>query len=138
MKNSKIRLHWTSLISIGFFGFILWIIYQANVGETNVFFSLVRQVPFGDKLGHFFLFGLLTFLLNLVLKFKVFRHKYILLGTLLVLGFVSVEESSQYWIPSRTFDGIDFLADLIGIALFDFISKYYYIHYFSKNIKPNK
>ncbi len=110
-------------ITILFSCFIIWIIYMANAGQNNAIFEIVKATPYGDKIGHLLLFGLLTLVLNFGLKFRMcIKGKY-LLGTIVVLMFVIVEESSQYWIPTRTFDGIDLIADFIGILLFDFISR---------------
>ncbi|SDJ82033.1 hypothetical protein SAMN04488540_1148 [Ferrimonas sediminum] len=111
------------LLGIGFFGFILWIIYLANSGGDSVFFDLVRHLPYGDKLGHFCLFGLLTLAANLGtgLRTVLFGRWY--LGTTLVSLFVLLEELSQILLPRRTFDLADLAADLAGIVLFTWISK---------------
>ncbi|USD36176.1 VanZ family protein [Ferrimonas sp. SCSIO 43195] len=113
------------LLGIGFFGFILWIIYLANSGGDSVFFDLVRQLPYGDKLGHFCLFGLLTLAANLGTGLKtlpVGRWRWYL-GTTLVSLFVLLEELSQLLLPRRTFDVTDLAADLVGIVLFTWVSK---------------
>jgi VanZ family protein len=101
-----------------FFAFILWVIYLANTGGHSVFFDLVRAIPYGDKVGHFCLFGALTFIATVGLKFKTFRFLKlnIYYGAAFVLLFVIVEELSQGVIPSRTLDAMDLLADFIGIG----------------------
>jgi VanZ family protein len=40
------------------------------------------------------------------------------LGAMIVLTFAGVEEISQYWLPSRTCDIFDFVADTVGVTLF--------------------
>ncbi len=105
---------------LGFFVFILWMIYLANTGGSSVFFDLIRVLPYGDKLGHFCLFGILTFLINLASHCKSFpigrfRINY---GTAAVTIFVLTEEISQRFIPSRTFDLMDLTADALGILSF--------------------
>ncbi|MCK5854509.1 MAG: VanZ family protein, partial [Sulfurovaceae bacterium] len=35
-----------------------------------------------------------------------------------VLTFAGLEELSQYWLPSRTCDVVDFVADMVGVVLF--------------------
>lgn len=112
-----------SFASIVFFGFLLWIIYSADAGHGNVFFSWVKTIRNGDKYGHFFLFGFLTLLLNGALNRRVIGVKYfkIYLGTLLVSTFVVLEELSQAFFPRRTLDAKDLLADALGILVFSLI-----------------
>ena len=113
------------VFSIVFFGFILWVIYLANTGRDSIFFELVRSIPYGDKLGHFCLFGILTLGVNFALKLKtlIFRSYKLYFGSILVLCFAATEELSQYFIPNRTLDSIDFIADISGIAFFSLLTK---------------
>ncbi|MGP1720437.1 VanZ family protein [Shewanella frigidimarina] len=108
----------------GFFGFILWIIYLANTGSQSVFFDVIKHVPYGDKICHMLLFGLLTFVANLALQSRHFTLGRLPLyyGTVLVSIFVLSEEISQGFIPSRTLDIIDLVADAVGIILFSYLS----------------
>jgi len=108
------------LIALGFFGFIGWVIYLANTGQKSVFFELVEAIPYGDKLGHFCLFGLLTLFINLAFKFKTMNiaGRPIYLAVLIVSTFVILEELSQYFVESRTLDFVDLIADFVGIAVF--------------------
>ncbi len=107
-----------------FFCFILWILYLANTGQQSLFFDLLLGVPYGDKISHLCLFGLLTLAANISFKFKTIQYlnRRMYLGTLLVTIFVIIEELSQYFIPSRTLDIYDFMADIIGIVIFTLIS----------------
>ena len=116
------------LILFIFISFIIWILFLANTGQNNVFFDLVKRLPHGDKIGHLSLFGLLTLATNLALRFKILRLGIlqIYIGTLLVIIFVSLEELSQHFIPKRTLDLQDLLADSIGIFIFTLIS--YWLH----------
>ncbi len=125
MLKNKSPFTWFSLLSLCFLGFIIWIIYMANTGQNNIFFQFIKKIPYGDKLGHFSLFGFLTLAFNFGLNFKHIKSTKILLGTLLVFCFCYIEEGSQYWISTRTFDGLDLLADTLGILLFDFVSRIY-------------
>ncbi|KGJ96014.1 VanZ family protein [Colwellia psychrerythraea] len=114
------------LCTIAFFCFILWVIYLANTGQHSIFFQIIAGMPYGDKLGHFCLFGVLTLATNLAFKFKSFNFysMQLFLGTILVFSFVVIEEFSQYFIPNRSFDLIDLSADFIGIAFFTFVTSY--------------
>lgn len=105
------------VLAVCFFLFILWIIYLANTGGKSIFFELVGAVPHGDKLGHMGLFGCLTLLAIFGSKFRTFSCGKINIyyGAAVVLVFVLIEEISQAYIPSRTFEFVDLIADSIGI-----------------------
>ncbi len=113
-----------SLITLSYGLFIGWVIYLANTGQSSIFFQLVRAIPYGDKLGHLFLFGFLTLGLNIALNYKTFnlKQRKIYYGSTIVGVSVLLEELSQYFLPSRTFDVIDLGADIAGILLFSGIS----------------
>lgn len=107
------------LLACCFFAFIVWIIYLANTGGDSIFFEFVKAIPYGDKLGHFGLFGCLTLVAVLGLRFRSFalgRFR-IYYGAALVFMFATGEEFSQAFVPSRTFDLIDLAADLTGIIM---------------------
>jgi polysaccharide biosynthesis protein VpsQ len=95
------------------------LVVLADSGRGRHFFALAALVPAGDKLGHFVLFGILSFLVNLVLRATVWRPgKLILLkGSVVVLSIVSVEEFTQLFFRSRTFDLLDLLAGGLGVWL---------------------
>ena len=54
-----------------FGGFIVGVIYVANTGLEHPGTALVRVLPYGDKLGHIVLWGVLTFLVNLALGWRI-------------------------------------------------------------------
>ena len=88
------------VLSASFLGFILWIIYLANTAQPNVFFNFVASIPYGDKVGHFCLFGFLTLGANFVFKLKKFSFGLfkIYWGSVAVFLFVVIEECSQHFI----------------------------------------
>ncbi len=43
------------------------LIFLANNRSTQYLFRFVRELPFGDKIGHFGLMGVLSFVVNLAL-----------------------------------------------------------------------
>lgn len=108
-----------ALIAVLFFTFIAWIIYLANTGGDSIFFDLVRTIPYGDKIGHIGLFGFLT--LFSIIGFKLrsfgFVKMRIYYGCIPVFLFVVIEEFSQIFISSRTFDSGDLAANMIGILI---------------------
>ena len=105
-----------------FFAFLLTVIQAADRQLARGFFSWVQTIPLGDKLGHFVLMGTLAFLLNSALKGRRIRPG-VQLGGVIVAVFVVAEEISQRWLPWRTFDFGDLLADFLGIASADWLSR---------------
>ncbi len=100
--------------------FVSWIIFQANIGANNLFFSWIRTIPYGDKIGHFCIFGFLTFVSLFASRFHHFYLKRLRVysAALAVTVVVIAEEISQGFIPSRTLDAGDLIADMAGIVLF--------------------
>ena len=132
MLNTQVR--W--LMPLSFFIFISYIIFLADTADHNFAFRLVGHVPYGDKIAHAVLYGVMALLLNYALGFRRVRLPTHLfkpfskihgalanapyIGSIIVLTFATLEEFSQYYIPSRTFDMGDLLADVVGVALFSF------------------
>ena len=102
--------------------FIIAVIYAADRHLARGFFGWVQSVPLGDKAGHFVLMGTLAFLLNRALARRTIPTG-LQLGGAIVAIFVVAEEISQRWLPWRTFDYGDLLADFIGIALADWLAR---------------
>ncbi len=96
------------------------IVFLVDRPATQPLFRFIYNIPFGDKIGHFCLMGLFSFLLNLALNAKAIKCGKInfLLGSLIVLFVVAGEEFSQLWVRGRTFDAGDLLFDFAGIFLF--------------------
>jgi polysaccharide biosynthesis protein VpsQ len=104
--------------------FVVGIIIGSDLGWLRDVTKWVGSLPFGDKWGHFILIGILTFLLNYALDSRMIgigRVK-ILLGCAIVAVAITIEECSQIWIPSRTFDWVDLSANYFGIGLAGFFS----------------
>jgi polysaccharide biosynthesis protein VpsQ len=102
-----------------FFIFVAGIIIGNNLGRFRSIIGWVGNLPFGDKWGHLILIGTLTFLLNYALNgqmLKIGRLK-ILMGCSIVAVGMTIEEFSQMWIPSRTFDLVDLSANYLGITI---------------------
>jgi hypothetical protein len=102
---------------------LLSIILKANLAEYNFAFYAVGDIPYGDKMMHMLLFGVMAWGLNYGLNFKkITIHIPFALhlpkGSLYVALFATLEETSQLFISSRTFDTGDLIANLIGITLF--------------------
>ena len=106
--------------------FILWIIYMADSGDSTIFFDLVKATPYGDKIGHVVLYGLLALGANLSTGCKALRvgNFAIYAGSAAVGIFAVAEELTQCFLPGRTFDLFDVLADGVGILLFSLVSHF--------------
>jgi len=106
-----LTLRW--LYPLSFFIFISYIIFLADSADYNFAFRVVGFIPYGDKICHALLYGVMALLLNRALDFR--RYRGILVGSIVVLSFATLEEFSQYFIVSRTFDMYDLLADFVGV-----------------------
>ena len=112
------------LPSTVFFLFMLLLILLADLDKRTLVFEILRSIPFGDKIAHFTLFGMLALLVNISLQFKQIevKSRQFHLGSVLVLIFAIMEEFSQLAFSSRTFDLVDMLFDLFGIGLLSSVS----------------
>lgn len=83
----------------------------------RAFLGWVNSLPLGDKAGHFFLLGVMALLLNHALAYRTcsIRFTRVQLGGLVILVLITVEEFSQLWLTSRTFDLGDLFANGLGI-----------------------
>jgi len=106
------------LVSGLFFAFVGYLIHAANTGRALFFFEVLDCIPMGDKLVHLVFMGTLAFLLNLMLGGRTLTliGVPILLGSFIAIGFVTIEEFSQMYIPTRKFDWIDLMANYVGVA----------------------
>jgi hypothetical protein len=105
----------------GVYLFILGgIVFLADQKKYQPLFRRIREMPYGDKLGHLILMGTFSFLLNMALKCRTWRRWKIelLKGSLIVALIVTAEEFSQLFVRYRTFDPFDLVFDYIGIFSF--------------------
>ena len=105
---------------LGYASFMYWIITAANTNADNGLISFSAGIPYGDKIAHFFVMGILALLVNLLLSSRrqLVGKREFLLGSLIVAGIVTAEEFSQIFIPARTFSLFDLAADYAGITIF--------------------
>lgn len=107
-------------ISVLFFIFILAIIILADNGSLPPFIRAIYDFQNGDKLGHFILFGLLNFFITYTflsaLPPKPRSWVTLSVGLTLALA-IALEEYSQRYFSTRTFDLIDLLASYLGLIV---------------------
>lgn len=113
--------HFTLLLLI----FILLVVALADSGHLPHFIRQIYDFPYGDKLGHFLLMGLLSLMMNRVALAARPNKKpatVILTVSLILAFFVTLEELSQQFFPSRTFSLLDLASSYAGIAVFAWAS----------------
>ena len=100
--------------------FIILIIVLADSGKLGIL-RVVNQIPGGDKVGHFVLYGILTLLLDLTFIRSLPNRspKLIVVLTGLVLGcIIGLEEYSQQFFSKRTYDLVDLTFSYVGVIFF--------------------
>jgi len=98
---------------------LIIIVFFADSGMMPSFIQNLYAFPAGDKAGHFILMGTLALLLNLCLSkrtISIFSRPW-LLGSMIVLGVVTLEEITQIFFLTRSFDIVDLCFDYLGIFL---------------------
>jgi VanZ family protein len=105
---------------------------MADLGIAAWVFEIAAMLPFGDKLAHMLLAGLLSFLLNNALHCRItsILSVNMLTGNLIAYLLVLMEEVPQYWITTRNLDIKDVLAAIVGIHLFGVLA--------SRNVRKKK
>ncbi len=106
--------------------FVALVIFLANRGIAGKIFGWLYNYPNGDKVGHFFLMGLLAFLASL--GFPTTRARLLRINlpksSLIIAALVAIEEMTQLFSPGRTASFLDLAASLAGILLFGELGAY--------------
>lgn len=103
---------------------IALIIVLADTGNLGVL-GFINQIPYGDKAGHFILFGILTLLLDLTLLHSLPNRdpRLVALSSGLILALIiGVEEYSQQFFTSRTFSLLDLVFSYLGVIFFSWVA----------------
>jgi len=111
-------------LTILFCLFIIGIIVLADLGMLGIL-GILNQIPYGDKAGHFLLYGVLTLLLDLALfrSRPHLRPGLIALQVALVLVLlIRLEEYSQQFFAKRSFDPVDLFFSYLGVAFFSWVA----------------
>jgi VanZ family protein len=115
-------------ISALFLIFVIAVIILVDSGNLPHSIRALYDFPNGDKVGHFILFGLLTFFLTraFLSAFPSRPRGWVTLSVGLILAlFIAAEEWSQQFFSARTFDLLDLLASYAGVATFSFLAVYW-------------
>jgi len=104
--------------------FIITIIILADLGDLGPL-HFIYDVPYGDKLGHFVLYGILALLVDLSL-FQSFPDvdpgRMALLSGLCLALLIGLEEFSQKFFVKRNFDLLDLTAGYLGVICFSWLA----------------
>jgi len=107
------------ILTAAFVLLFVFIIFSADRGTMPRLIASLYDYPYGDKVGHIFLMGALSFLVNLNLacrRIRVGRFR-LLLGSLVIAVLIALEEISQSFFPHRHCDLSDLSASDLGIFL---------------------
>jgi VanZ family protein len=112
-------------LAIIFTLFIVLIIILADVGILNHYVGFIYEVPWGDKAGHFILYGILALLINLAL-FRLYPNQSRIqvaarCGLILAI-LIGLEEFSQKYDAYRTFDLVDLTFSYLGVLFFSWVA----------------
>ena len=125
MKNLPINFYRYLVLSIAwvFFTFYLLIIYSHKESSTISF-------PFLDKVVHFILFFIQSILItNTLYEYSDRNNRIILIASIiLILLFGLIIEIQQIYLPYRTFEIMDLIANFLGVLFGSFV-----VIYFRKN-----
>jgi VanZ family protein len=112
-------------LAILFTLFIFLIILFADLGLLEGPIDVMDSLPFGDKIGHFLLIGMLSFLIisSLIQALPKWDPKRVAIVASLILLFIfTVEEASQGPIRGRDASLADLSANYAGILFFGCIA----------------
>ncbi len=116
----KVKQAWGIALAVYVSALVLLVVLVDRGRMWDPLKDLVWQTPYGDKVAHFLLVGLLS-----GLAVRASRgHRWIwglptaALGVFLL---ATAEELSQRWFPPRTVDLYDFLANTSGIVFFGWL-----------------
>lgn len=109
---------WTRYALLYFLALVAMVVAADN-GRLRAA-RLAHEIPWGDKIGHFVLMGILAFTITAAV-----RRRHILVANTVLILVVVLEEGSQLWLRYRHFEVLDLVANLAGIIVFARISYLY-------------
>jgi polysaccharide biosynthesis protein VpsQ len=104
--------------------FIIGVVFLADMGRLGIL-GFLNRIPFGDKIGHFLLYGLLTLLIDLALfrSRPDLRPGLVAFRVALTLALlIGLEEYSQQFFANRSFDLVDLAFSCLGLIFFSWVA----------------
>jgi len=112
------------LFALVVLGFLVYLMWAADSGNLPNYAGFLYDFRYGDKVGHFVLYGIVAFCLSIAFPrtFKVWRFQ-IPYVALFFLLFALGEEWSQMLFPRRTPDILDGACTAAGIIVGSWIAR---------------
>lgn len=104
-----------------------WIIWMIAITIQSSFHGIPVPdlgITFTDKILHFFVFGILGLLITRGMRFskkQLLKSKPVLTAIILGCLFALSDEVHQAFVPSRSAEVLDWVADFIGIVIFSYL-----------------
>lgn len=112
-------------LTILFTLFMLVVILLADLGAIPAPIKMIYRFPNGDRVGHFVLYGILTFLVDVTFPRQVRVGRLnMFYGSMVIAILGTLEEFSQLYFSYRTFDLVDLTFTLLGIACADWLVRF--------------
>ena len=113
-------------ILVGYVLLFIAVLSGADSGYLHQWVPDALTDTWWDKVGHVFFTGLLAVLANEALRYQFFKfgERRLLVGTLIVVVVISIEELLQQYLPTRSFEILDLAADLSGILVAECFARY--------------
>ncbi len=108
-------------ITVLFALFLIGLIVLADMGKLHFLLRVMTSIPYGDKVAHFFLIGVLSFLVNrtaMQLFPRQSPQRMSVIVTLFLLAMFTIEEVSQAPISGRDASFADLVTNYAGIVFF--------------------
>ena len=112
-------------LAILFAFLLLLIIVLADMGALPHFLQVWNDLPYGDKAGHFILYGILTLLVDLALfgaRPNQSRKWLAVTSGFILAVLIGLEEFSQQYFASRTSSLTDLIASYLGVIFFSWLA----------------
>ena len=116
-------------LTILFALFIVVIIVLADMGKLGLL-NIINGIPYADKVGHFFLYGMLTLFVDLTFigsrppssPLRTTPKLLVIQCALILALLIGLEEFSQRYFPSRHSDIVDLTASYAGVIFFSWLA----------------
>jgi VanZ family protein len=89
------------------------------------YLQLLKDLPYGDKAGHFILYGILTLLVDLALFRSIplqSPKRIAVMSGLILAVLIGLEEFSQQYFANRTSSLTDLIASYLGVIFFSWLA----------------
>lgn len=119
-SKSIIKVKKTSWLHIPALIFLVISIYLLTIpGKDLPEVGLFDKIPLFDKWVHMGMFGILVFLFAMAFQKKIHVHPFTLpfIALMALVYGIAMEYVQKYWVPNRSFDVTDILADGTGCVI---------------------